>query len=276
MQNLDKKTVESFSDQWVRYDQSGMSNKEALKIFKNYFSIFPWKKLPKSSEGFDMGCGTGRWAKFVAPKVGKLHCIDPSQSIKVAKKKLRKYKNIKYHNKSLDSSGLKNRSQDFGYLLGVLHYVPDAQSAIKSCVKLLKPGAPILFYIYYSLDNRPLWFRYLWNFSNILRLIISRLPKFFNFFVCDLIALFIYFPLAKISKFFNLIGFNFENFPLYFYRNLSFYVMRTDSRDRFGTPLEKRYSKNEIHQMMKKAGLENINFKSSAPFWTVIGYKKKK
>ena len=37
-----------------------------------------------------MGCGTGRWAKFVAPKVNKLNCIDPSLSIKVAKKKLKK------------------------------------------------------------------------------------------------------------------------------------------------------------------------------------------
>lgn len=28
--------------------------------------------------GFDLGCGSGRWAFFVAPKVAKLHCIDRS------------------------------------------------------------------------------------------------------------------------------------------------------------------------------------------------------
>ena len=50
--------------------------------------------------------------------------------------------------------------------------------------------------------------------------------------------------------------------------------MRTDSRDRFGTPLEKRYSKEEIHQMMKEAELEKIKFKNSVPFWTVVGHKK--
>ncbi len=274
MKNLDKNTVKSFSDQWVRYDQSGMSNKEATKIFKNYFSIFPWKKLPKSAEGFDMGCGTGRWAKFVAPKVKTLHCIDPSNAIQVAKKKLKKFKNIQYHQKSLDSSGIKNKSQDFGYLLGVLHYVPNAKAAIKSCVKLLKPGAPILLYIYYSLENRPFWFRILWNLSNLFRLIISRLPKFLNFFLCDLIALFIYFPFAKISLVLESIGLNLINFPLHFYRNTSFYVMRTDSRDRFGTPMEKRYSKKQIQQMMKEAGLERIKFKNTVPFWTVIGHKK--
>ncbi len=35
-----------------------------------------------------MGCGSGRWARWVAPKVGRLHCIDPSIAIDVARKNL--------------------------------------------------------------------------------------------------------------------------------------------------------------------------------------------
>ena len=94
MKNIDFKTVESFGDEWLKYDQSGMEEKELIILFKRYFSIFPWKKLPKNAKGFDMGCGSGRWAKYVAKKVGHLHCIDPSKAIKVAKKKLIIYKNI--------------------------------------------------------------------------------------------------------------------------------------------------------------------------------------
>ena len=194
---------------------------------------------------------------------------------KLQKKKLNKFNNIKYYQKSLDDSVLKNKSQDFGYLLGVLHYVPDAKAAIKSCSKLLKPGAPILLYIYYSLDNRPFWFKWIWILSNFIRLIISKLPKFLNFLICDLIAIFVYYPFAKISLIIEKFGLNFKNFPLHFYRNMSFYVMRTDSRDRFGSPMEKRYSKNQIRQMMKDADLEKIKFKNSVPFWTVVGFKKK-
>ena len=51
--------------------------------------------------------------------------------------------------------------------------------------------------------------------------------------------------------------------------------MRTDSRDRFGTPLENRFSKKKIFEMMKMSGLEKIKFRRSPPFWTAIGYKKK-
>ena len=34
--------------------------------------------------GFDMDCGSGRWAKLMAPRVGHLDCIDPSTALEVA------------------------------------------------------------------------------------------------------------------------------------------------------------------------------------------------
>ena len=275
MRNLDKKTVKSFGDEWVHFDQSGMTSDETSTIFKSYFSIFPFDKLSKFSEGFDMGCGSGRWAKFIAPKVGLLHCIDPSDAIQVAQKKLKKFKNVVYHKKSLAKSGLNEKSQDFGYSLGVLHHVPNTKSAINSCVKLLKPGAPFLLYIYYNFDNRPAWFRYLWILSNYIRLIVNKFPKFLKFIICDLIAIFVYYPISRLALILRRIGFDIKNFPLYSYRSKSFYVMRTDARDRFGTPLEKRFTKNEIYEMMVQSGLEKIRFKNGSPFWTAIGFKKR-
>ena len=50
--------------------------------------------------------------------------------------------------------------------------------------------------------------------------------------------------------------------------------MRTDSRDRFGTNLEKRYTKKQIIDMLKKAGLYRIKFSNNAPYWCAIGFKK--
>jgi len=275
MKNLDRKTIKSFGDEWTYFDQSAMKNKEAYKIFKSYFSIFPLEKLSKLSEGFDMGSGSGRWAKFVAPKVGLLNCIDPSIAIEVSKKNLKKFKNIKYYKKSLDKSGLKENSQDFGYSLGVLHHVPNTKLAISSCVKLLKPGAPFLLYIYYSFDNRPAWYKFLWSMSNCIRLLVNKLPKFLKFLISDFIAIIIYYPIARLVLIFERIGFNAKNLPLYFYRSKSFYTMRTDARDRFGTPLEKRFSKKSIYEMMEYSKLEKIKFKSTPPFWVAIGFKKK-
>ena len=275
MKNLDKQTVKSFGEEWKYFDQSALKDKEARKMFQEYFSNFPWDMISKNSEGFDMGCGSGRWAQFVAPKVNLLNCIDPSSALQTAKNNLKKFDNINYYKKSLDDVELKEESQDFGYSLGVLHHVPNTQLAIKSCVKLLKPGAPFLIYIYYAFDNRPIWFKYIWTVSNIIRMIIYRLPEFLKFFLSDLIATFVYFPLAKIILYLEKRKYNVKNLPLYAYRNSSFYVMRTDSRDRFGTPLEKRFTKKEIHKMMTESGLENIIFNAELPFWTAVGFKKK-
>ena len=61
--------------------------------------------------------------------------------------------------------------------------------------------------------------------------------------------------------------------PLSFYKDHSFYTMRTDARDRFGTPLEQRFSQIQIKEMMSEAGLCNIKFSENAPFWCAMGIK---
>jgi len=277
LHNLDKKTVNSFSNEWNKFQQDKLSDDELLILVKNYFYLFPLDNLKKNYEVFDMGCGTGRWAKFVAPKVNKLNCIDPSLSIKVAKKNLKNFNNINFINESIDNVKLKKNSQDFGYSLGVLHHIPNTKKALIDCVNLLKPGAPLLIYIYYAFDNKPFWFKLLWKFSDILRKFIILLPSSLKNLITDFIAVIIYFPLAKISLILE--KFNkkiIKNFPLSYYRHSSFYTMRTDARDRFGTPLEKRFTKKQIKKMMTEAGLIDIKFSETEPFWCSLGYKNSK
>ena len=131
--------------------------KSAENCLNQYFKIFPFDKLALNAEGFDMGCGSGRWAKFVAPLVGKLNCIDPSaRALNVAKKNLNEFENISFINASVSDDMLPFESQDFGYCLGVLHHIPDTKKGIESCAKALKKGAPFLLYLYYNFENRSL------------------------------------------------------------------------------------------------------------------------
>jgi SAM-dependent methyltransferase len=273
MTNFDPKTVASFGDEWTRFDQNTISEQEAIKVFEEYFAVFPWPDLPADAEGFDMGCGSGRWARWVAPKVGHLHCIDPSKAIKVAQANLANFGNISFHRASVDSLCLPLASQDFGYSLGVLHHVPDTQSAICSCVDFLKPGAPLLLYLYYDFDNRSWWYRALWRLSDLCRRLVCKLPPFLKHSVTDAIALLVYLPLAVVSRSLERLGFNVASIPISYYRKHSFYTMRTDARDRFGTPLEHRFSKMQIFEMMDIAGLKDIKFSNDAPYWCAVGVK---
>ena len=277
MNNKDQKTVDGFGDEWERFDQSQLLHDEQQGLFDKYFSIFPWSKIPKEASGFDMGCGSGRWAKLLAPKVGTLHCIDPSSALEIAKRNLSNESNCIFHSKGVGDDILPVDSQDFGVSLGVLHHIPDTLEGIKACTAMLKPGAPLLLYLYYAFDNRPAWFRLLWKASEILRAIISKLPHGLRYFFSQIIAGLIYWPLARLAYVFEKIGINetfIDNFPLSSYRKLSFYTMRTDALDRFGTRLEQRFTKSQIKNMMEASGLEHIIFSDKKIYWLALGYKK--
>lgn len=274
MKNLDEDTVCSFGDEWSRFDQSMLSEGEAKKIFDEYFAVFPWDRLPENATGFDMGCGSGRWAKLVAPRVGHLHCIDPSSAIDVAKQALSKAANVSFYQTSVDGRPLQPNTQDFGYSLGVLHHVPDTAGSIHACVAMLKPGAPFLLYLYYSFDNRPALFKLAWHCSDLLRRVVFRLPAWLKNLVTDMLAIVVYYPLARIALLVERMGLGVDLLPLSYYRSHSFYTMRTDSRDRFGTPLEKRFTRNQIAEMMEAAGLQDVKFSDRPPYWCASGIKR--
>jgi SAM-dependent methyltransferase len=272
--NLDAKTVEGFGEEWTAFDQSGLSDAERLQLFSDYFSLFPWHELPPKAEGFDLGCGSGRWAGLVATRIGKLHCIDASPAaLAVARRNLASHANVDLHLASVESIPLPDASQDFGYSLGVLHHVPDTAQGLAQCVRKLKQGAPFLVYLYYRFDNRPGWYRLLWRTSDSVRHAVSRLPFGLRRAITDAIAALVYWPLALSAALGERLGLNVSSWPLSAYRTRSFYAMRTDSLDRFGTKLEQRFTRAEIESMMRNAGLEGIAFREAVPYWVAIGWR---
>jgi len=272
--NADADIVRGFGAEWSKFDQQGLSEAEAERIFHQYFAIFPWQKISRQSVGFDLGCGTGRWAGLVAPRVAHLSCIDPSEALEVARRRLHLLANCSFHRADVDAIPLDDASQDFGYSLGVLHHVPDTAAGIRRCVEKLKPGAPFLIYLYYSFDNRPGWYRAVWRASELLRSFVSRRPFWLRSLLAELLAVTVYWPLARFANLSERCGVPVDNFPLSAYRRRSFYTMRNDALDRFGTALEKRFSRAEIQDMLLDCGLEQIQFGESLPFWSAVGYRK--
>ena len=259
---------------WMGFIQTGWFKNKFWRNFFNIFSIFPKDILNKESVGFDAGCGSGRWAKFVAPKVKKLICIDPS------KKALDIAKTIYLNFQTAFLIVLQLMMPKLQRIHKILDIVLECfiifliQKAMKSCVSKLKKNAPLLVYLYYRFDNKPIWFRGIWICTDLIRRIISKMPFNLKVIVTKSIAITVYFPLAKLCYLLEYLGLNTKNIPLSQYRNHNFYVMETDALDRFGTKLEKRFTKKEIKKMMNESGLSSIEFREDVPYWTAIGYKK--
>lgn len=272
IENIDRRTVADFGREWAAFDQVALDAEEQRLLFSQYFASFPFDDLSNDAEGFDLGCGSGRWAALMAPKVGKLHCIDPArEALEVCKRRLSALPNVEFHLAGADAIPLADASQDFGYSLGVLHHVPDTAQAMRDAARKLKAGAPFLVYLYYNFENRPLWFRLVWRGSDLMRRAIAPLPFPAKKAITTAVAGAIYWPLSRIAALLERVGADVSNVPLSSYRNRSFYSLRTDALDRLGTRLEHRFSTADIRRMMEDAGLESIEFASTEPYWTACG-----
>ena len=129
-------------------------------------------------------------------------------------------------------------------------------------------------YIYYSLDNRSRMYRLLFRASDLLRRLISRLPRRPKFFVCEVIAVAAYGPFVVLSRLLKRAGGDaWKHVPLSYYADKPWKVCRNDALDRFGTPLEKRFSQEEIRRMLLAAGMREIRFSEHPPYWHVVARK---
>lgn len=271
--NDEQKVIEGFGDEWSRWNYIDFDREELLKIWKAYFRIVPPEVLNRNAVCFDMGSGTGRWASYVAPLVKSLVCLEPSKkAFEISKINCQEFENTSILQESVLENSLPDDHFDFGYSLGVLHHISDTQKGIEACAQKLKPGGFFLVYLYYNMDNRPYWFKLIWQATDIIRRGISKLPSPARHLICDIIAFIIYLPVSRLSGLASrYLGS--ENAPLVEYSDKSLYVLRTDALDRFGTSLERRFSLTEIKQILTKAGLEPVAHSAESPYWVVLSRK---
>jgi SAM-dependent methyltransferase len=259
--NLDSATVKGFGQQWSTLTQHALNDAERKALFDQYFCLIDWGKRPRRC--LDMGCGSGRWAMLAAPLVEELVAADASpEALQIARQNV-KARNVSFVESSPEDLAFPDGHFDLIFSLGVLHHLPDTAGAIRSLVRKLCPSGILLLYLYYAFDNRPSWFRALWKATDLARRLISRLSFPLRYGFSQLIAVLVYWPLARAAKYIPLP----DSWPLKFYAHRSFYSMRTDALDRFGTRLEKRFTKRQITAMLDAAGLEDIRFSDSAPYW---------
>jgi SAM-dependent methyltransferase len=273
-ENLDKLTVSSFGEEWKSFHE--FSERDLKRIGDSYFDIVPPEILGKDLIAVDFGCGSGRWTKYIHDKFGAIAAVDPSEAIFSASKLLQDTDNTFLYKASIDKLPFPDNYFDFGFSLGVLHHIPDTPKAMKDCVAKIKPGGYFLIYLYYKLDNRGWFFKLLFNASNLLRRGISKMPGKLKRFTCDVLAVFLYMPFVGFARLLRWLGVSSRirsKIPLNIYEKASFYIIRNDSLDRFGTPLEQRFSRVEIQQMMENSGITQIRFSENLPYWHAIGKK---
>ena len=272
-QNLDQQVIDSFGHEWSAFDYAEGETDDALDSqFLAYCTPIDLTQFnSKSSVAADFGAGSGRWASRLLPHFSLIYALEPSDGAnKVLKKKFSKEPRMTILHETVGANSIPVGSLDFAMSLGVLHHVPDTGLAIKDVASKIKGGGVFLCYLYYKLDNKPLYYRGLFWTANSLRWLISRLPYALRKLIARVIAALIYLPLARTAKLLSSAGKNVSNFPLHHYANMPLVMLQNDALDRFGTRLEQRFSKKEITEMLGSADfdLSTLKFSDVEPFWT--------
>jgi SAM-dependent methyltransferase len=272
-QNLDQQVIDSFGHEWSAFDYAKGETDDALDSqFLAYCTPMDLTQFnSKSSVAADFGAGSGRWASRLLPYFSLVYALEPSDGAnRVLKSKFSKESRMRILQETVGANSIPAGSLDLAMSLGVLHHIPDTGLAIRDVASKIKSGGFFLCYLYYNLENKPVFYRGLFWASNSLRWVISRLPYAMRRLIAKIIARAVYLPLARTSKLLGNKGKDVSNFPLHHYANMPFVMLQNDALDRFGTRLEQRFSKKEITEMLSKAGfdLSTLKFSDVQPFWT--------
>jgi len=272
-ENLDQSVIDGFGHEWAAFDYAETETAEALDAqFAAYCSPINLAQFdPATAIAGDFGAGSGRWSSRLTPHFSLVYALEPSDGAnRVLRKKFADDSKVVVLQETVGVNSIPAGSLNLALSLGVLHHIPDTALAIRDVSRSIKPGGIFLCYLYYKLENKPLFYRGLFWTSNSLRWVISRLPYAMRRIIVQIIAGVIYLPLARTSKLLGDRGKDVSNFPLHHYANMPFVMLQNDALDRFGTRLEKRFSKNEIVEMLSKAGFDTatIKFSEREPFWT--------
>lgn len=272
-ENLDQGVIDSFGHEWATYDYGETETSDALDAqFMAYCTPIDLTRFsPKTSLAGDFGAGSGRWSSRLTPHFSLVYALEPSDGANsVLKSKFSNDPRVVVLQETVGSNSIPLASLDLAMSLGVLHHIPDTNLAIKDVSRRIKSGGTFLCYLYYSLENKPRYYKLIFKGVDLVRRIISMLPQRIKQFVTSIIAGFVYWPLARLSKVLNKFGINTSNIPLHHYADMPFVMLANDALDRFGTSLEQRFSKAEITEMLRMADFDisTLKFSDVEPFWT--------
>jgi SAM-dependent methyltransferase len=270
----DNPIIAGFDDEWSRFADVG--TEDHRDVFAMYFDVLPVTRLAENQTVLDAGCGAGRWAFEVSKRGPRVIAVDLGRSVEVARANTDPER-VDCVQADLQSLPLGAATVDWAYSLGVLHHTHAPGRALANIVNAVRPGGLVVLYLYYALDQRGPLYRALFAAADVLRRVFSRQPRVVVRAFAALIASVVYWPLARSAALIERAGRRrlATRLPLAFYRHLSYGTMLNDSLDRFGTRLERRFSRSEMIALMHDAGLVDIELSASPPFWHGVGTKPK-
>jgi SAM-dependent methyltransferase/uncharacterized protein YbaR (Trm112 family) len=207
--------------------------------------------------GLDAGCGAGLDLLNMSRGGAEIIGIDVSTGVDVAQDLLRDRPNVHLVQGDLNAPPFRPGCFDFIYSFGVLHHLADTRLGFTNLARLLKPGAPLITYLYERFDDRSRAEQAALSAVGGFRHLTTRLPAGTLYALCWAVVPFIWLTCSLPARALrNLVPGLAQRIP--FRHTVRWSVLSSDLFDRFSPPVERRYTEDEVRELYAGAGLADV------------------
>jgi len=227
--------------------------------------------------GIEVGSGCGYDTCIMAtgnPSV-KLISIDISDGIYNTKRLTGGLGNVMAVKCSALDIAVKSSTLDFAYSFGVLHHTRDPRKGLSEISRVLKKGCPAFSYFYEDHSENAIKYAMLKLVTGIRRFTVC-LPKktlFILSWIFSPLAYIVFTVPSKIMNNFSATKGIASNMPFNF--GTGPFSLRGDLYDRFGAPIEYRFSREGMNQLFVECGFSDVHVTRlrDTAGWVAWGYK---
>lgn len=234
-------------------------------------------QIVQGQRGIDLGCGNGYDIYAMAepnPDV-KFFGVDISDGIFVAQRITKDLDNVFLVAASAEALPFKDGGFDFGYSYGVLHHLPNPEVGFSELTRIIRKGGSVFLYLYEDHKDNFIKFMALKGVSFIRRYTRRLSPKLL-YLLCLLLSplvIVVFTWPSKILGKFKSTKRVADKIPFNFGKGL--FSVRADLFDRFGAPVEHRFSEKQIRELFNLYGYLKVSLTkmNDVAGWVAWGYK---
>ncbi len=273
--SADRQTARCYGYLWDREDAT---RKQVSPPHAAQVAAVVSEQIVRGRRGIDVGCGSGYDVEIMArtnPEV-YLVALDLSESVKITRRRCAGLLNVGVVQASALALPFKDECFDFAYSFGVLHHTPAPWAGAKEIGRVLADGGAAYLYLYEDHADHPVKYWSL-KFITLLRRGARRLHRRVLYGLCIFAAPWVYLcftiPAKLASRVRGLQGWALA-WPFNFLRGPFDGI--GDMFDRFGAPIEWRYSEAEARALLVESGLRHVQTRRIAGIagWVVWGMKR--
>ncbi len=256
--DLKARTARSFEYEWKRFN---VPPEQMQANFWSYFRSFS-ADFFKGKRVLEAGSGMGRHTYYLSQFAHEVVAIDLGEAIRVTAINVAEQPNVRLVQADIDYLPFPSESFDFICSIGVLHHLPDTEAGLISLVRCLRLGGVVHLYLYWALEDAPVWKRGLLMLVTAVRRITVRLPFSLVEKLAWLVAIIGYccfsIPYRYLSRWRATRAWV-EDLPLQRYAKDGFRVCYNDQFDRLTAPLERRFTRGQVTELFARAGLADVH-----------------